>query len=105
MFSLFARFFRPTPAPHLSDIILSRSVSACGRRDLDVLQVRYEPVEDISNSLNIVYCSVTIPEQYVLPKVNHEVLTAKGFNVENLETKDDYGKTFVDKLHDVDNIL
>uniref|UniRef100_U9UB64 Uncharacterized protein n=1 Tax=Rhizophagus irregularis (strain DAOM 181602 / DAOM 197198 / MUCL 43194) TaxID=747089 RepID=U9UB64_RHIID len=64
------------------------------QKHLDALRVSYEPAD--KNEVIL-----TIPEKYILPKVDRDILKDEYFNVENLEIEDDCVRTFVDKLHDV----
>ncbi|CAG8604921.1 7820_t:CDS:2 [Ambispora leptoticha] len=82
-----------------SERILARSASAFGQDDLEALKVSFHPASEYDIIPDI---KVTIPEQYILPNINHDLLTSRNFNVENFtEISDGHVKTFVDKLHDV----
>ncbi|CAB5383498.1 unnamed protein product [Rhizophagus irregularis] len=68
------------------------------KRHADALRVSFEPVDKYEVIPDV---KVTVPEKYLLPKVNHNILNDEEFNVENLELEDDRVRTFADKLHDV----
>ncbi|CAB5387030.1 unnamed protein product [Rhizophagus irregularis] len=69
------------------------------QKHLDALRVSYEPAD--KHEVIPQDIKVTVPEKYILPKVDRDILKDEYFNVGNLEIEDDCVRTFVDKLHDV----
>uniref|UniRef100_U9T8H1 Uncharacterized protein n=1 Tax=Rhizophagus irregularis (strain DAOM 181602 / DAOM 197198 / MUCL 43194) TaxID=747089 RepID=U9T8H1_RHIID len=88
MSDLVARIFHPALRT------LPKYASMFQQEHLDALRVSYEP----ANKHEVI---LTIPEKYILPKVDFDILKDEYFNVESLEIEDDCVRTFVDKLHDV----
>ncbi|CAG8804376.1 9872_t:CDS:2 [Gigaspora margarita] len=96
-----SRQAKPTYDLPESSRIFPKFASAFEQEHLDALQVSFEPADKYEVIPPDI--KVTIPEKYLLPKVNHNMLKDQYFNVENLEIEDDCVKTFVDKLRDVIN--
>ncbi|CAG8590037.1 5504_t:CDS:2, partial [Paraglomus occultum] len=92
---------------HLYDFIpdsekaFSRSTFAFGQKNLEALKVSFHPA---SRHNVIPDTKVTIPEEYILSNINHDLLASPTINVENfteISDNNNHVKTFVDKLHDV----